>query len=74
MIVKCKNMTNAMRANKILYNNGIQSQVHKISDDPEISGCVYSVVFDDKYDERALYLICQNKISLHKKEKGYCGE
>lgn len=74
MIVKCKNMTNAMKANKILFNNGIHSQVQKISDDPEISGCVYSVVFDDKHIERALRLMCSNRISLHKKEKNLYGD
>lgn len=72
MILKCKNMTNAIRANKLLNNNKIKSRLEKISDDPEIRGCVYSVVIDDNFKNIALDILCKNNISFHKKEKAYC--
>ena len=69
MKLKCKNMTHAMKANRLLYNNGIHSRVEKISDDPEIHGCVYSIVIDDSYVHRALMIMNDGGVQLHKKEK-----
>ncbi len=72
MKLKCKNMTQAMKANRLLYQNGIQSRVEKISDDPEIKGCVYSICFSDKYLNHALEILNNGGVILHKKEKyGY---
>ncbi len=72
MTVKCKNITHAMKANRLLYNGGIESRVEKISDDPDVRGCVYSIVFSDRYAERALEIMCGGGVQLHKSEKkGY---
>ncbi len=69
MKIKCKNMTHAMKANRILYDNGIHSKVEKTNDDPDIHGCVYSIVFDDRHLNRALEIMCSGGVILHKKEK-----
>lgn len=69
MKIKCKNMTHAMKANRALYNSGIHSRVEKISDDPDIHGCVYSIVFEDRYLKQALDIMRSNNVLLHKKEK-----
>ena len=69
MKVKCKNMTHAMKANRLLYNNGIQSRVEKISNDPDMHGCVYSIVFADRYSKQALEVMCSGGVLLHRNEK-----
>lgn len=74
MKLLCKNMTHAMKANKILYNNGIHSKVEKSTDNPGISGCVYSIVFDDRYSNSALEYLCKGGVILHKKEKQRYGD
>ena len=71
MKLKCKNMTHAMKANRLLYNNGIHSRVEKISDDPEVHGCVYSIVIDDKAASHALKIMSDGGVQLHKKEIRY---
>ena len=70
----CKNMTHAMKANKLLYNNGIQSRVEKISDDPNVRGCVYSIIFNDRYSKEAIEILRAGGVMLHKKEYDYYGE
>ena len=74
MNIKCKNMTHALKANKILYGNGIESSVKKISDDPSVRGCVYSISFSDKYAETALDLMYNGGVLLHKSEKNVYGD
>jgi hypothetical protein len=69
MKLKCKNMTHAMKANRLLYDNGIRSRVEKISDDPDIHGCVYSIAIDDSLVRRALKIMSDGGVQLHKKEK-----
>ena len=70
----CKNMTNALKANKILYNNGIYSKVEKLTEYKETSGCVYAVSFEDKYFEDAVELMYKANVVLHKSEKNYYGD
>lgn len=67
-------MTHAMKANKILYKNGIHSRIEKISDDPEIHGCVYSISFSDKYACRAMEIMSKSGVQLHKKEAKNYGD
>lgn len=74
MKIKCKNMTHAMKANRLLYNNGIHSRVEKISDDPEVHGCVYSIVFEDRYQKQALEIMSSGGVMLHRKEKMHYGD
>ena len=69
MKLKCKNMTHAMKANRLLYDNGLRSRVEKISDDPDIHGCVYSIAIDDSLVRRALKIMSDGGVQLHKKEK-----
>jgi len=72
MKVKCKNMTHAMKANRLLSDNGIESRVEKISDDPEAHGCVYSIVVPDEYAGEAYNIMSSGGVLLHKTEKrGY---
>ncbi len=73
MILMCKNMTNAIKANKVLYDNGITSRIEKITDNPDVRGCVYSVVFDDRHKETAFSVLCKSSVVLHKKEKNFIG-
>lgn len=74
MKILCKNMTHAMKANKLLYNAGIHSSVEKLTDVEGISGCVYSINFSDKNFESALQVMCKGNVILHKKEKRYYGD
>lgn len=69
MKIKCKSMTHAMKANRLLYDNGIYSRVEKVSDDPEIHGCVYAVAIPDRFVETALEIMNSGGVQLHKKEK-----
>lgn len=69
MYIMCKNMTNAMKANKLLFNNGIDSRVEKIKNAENISGCVYSVVFLDKYEQDVLRILKNGNVILHKNER-----
>ena len=50
----CKNMTHALKANKLLYNCGVFSKVEKDADNPDVNGCVYCIMFDDKESVKAL--------------------
>ena len=68
MIIKCKNMTHAMKAKKILSDHGILSEVKKINNDPDISGCVYSIVFEDSFYNSAIILLKEGNVVLHKSE------
>ena len=68
MIIKCKNMTHAMKAKKVLNEAGLTASVEKINNVPDYSGCVYGVVFNDIYFELALKLLTENSIVLHKTE------
>ena len=68
MIIKCKNMTHAMKAKKILSDRGILSEVKKINNDPDISGCVYSIVFEDSFYNSAIILLKEGNVVLHKSE------
>lgn len=74
MKIKCKNMTHAMKANRVLYDNGIHSKVEKINDDPDMHGCVYSIAIDRSHLSRALEIMCLAGVQLHKKEKVNCGD
>lgn len=74
MKLMCKNMTHAMKANKLLYNNGIKSRVEKISDNPDVKGCVYCILFEDKYFDEVLKICNNNGILFHKKEKHGSGD
>lgn len=74
MKIKCKNMTHAMKANRVLYDNGIHSKVEKINDDPDMQGCVYSIAIDRSHLSRALEIMCLVGVQLHKKEKVNYGD
>jgi CTP:phosphocholine cytidylyltransferase-like protein len=74
MRILCKNMTQAMKANKLLYNAGIYSKVEKITDVKGVSGCVYGINFFDKNFEAAIKIMCEGSVILHKKEKQYYGD
>lgn len=68
MIIKCKNMTHAMKAKKIISEAGISVSVEKINNVPDYSGCVYGVVFSDIHFEIVYKLMKENHIVLHKTE------
>ncbi len=68
MIIKCKNMTHAMKAKKLLSDWGITSEVKKINNDPDISGCVYSIVFEDSLYNSVINIIKNGNVILHKSE------
>lgn len=68
MRLMCKNMTHAMKANKVLYNNGIHSKVEKINNNPDIKGCVYCICFEDKYKETVIDIFKKYGVILHKSE------
>ncbi len=74
MIIKCKNMTHAMKAKKVLKDAQINASVEKINNIPNYSGCVYGVVFSDIYFDLAIKLIKDNKIILHKTELNNFGD
>lgn len=74
MIIKCKNMTHAMKAKKILNESGISASVEKINNIPNYSGCVYSIVFGDIYFELVIKLLKENHIVLHKTELNNFGD
>ncbi len=70
MKLKCKNMTHAMKANRLLFIiTEYIPEWKKISDDPEVHGCVYSIVIDDKAASHALKIMSDGGVQLHKKEK-----
>lgn len=74
MTVKCKNMTHAMKAQRLLTKIGISCSVEKNNNDPSANGCVYSVKFDDAFYERAMHEMKMGGIVLHKSESnGYRG-
>lgn len=68
MKINCKNMTHAMKAKRLLSDWGIASEVKKINNDPNVSGCVYSVVFDDKQYDMAIRILKNGNVVLHKTE------
>ncbi len=74
MKILCKNMTHAMKANKLLYNCGIHSKVEKSTDNPGIKGCVYGISFNDKYFDKAIDAMKKGEVHLHKQEKNYYGD
>ena len=74
MRVICKNMTQAMKAGKLLNDSGIYAKVVKITDLPDVNGCVYSVNFKDPDFEKAINIMKNNGVILHKKEKNYYGD
>lgn len=75
MKIMCKNMTHALKANKLLYNCGVFSKVEKDADNPDVNGCVYCIIFDDKESVKALECMCKGGVILHKKEKQkYAGD
>lgn len=74
MIVKCKNLTNAIRANKLLAQNDIKSSVVKITDSEYGGGCIHAISFDDIFKKRALCLMKKRDIILHKTESIYYGD
>lgn len=74
MKILCKNMTHAIKASKVLTNSGITAKVEKLTNVPDIVGCVYSVSFEDKYFEKSIALMRSGDVILHKKEKNYYGD
>jgi len=74
MIIKCKNMTHAMKAKKVLNDSGVIASVEKINNVPNYSGCVYGVVFSEVYFELAIKLLKENNIILHKTELNNFGD
>ena len=74
MIIKCKNMTHAMKAKKILNEAGVSSSVEKINNISNYSGCVYGIVFADIYFELVIKLLKENHIVLHKTELNNFGD
>ena len=74
MIIKCKNMTHAMKAKKVLNDSGVLASVEKINNVPNYSGCVYGIVFSDIYFDLVLKLLKENNIILHKTEFNNFGD
>ena len=74
MIIKCKNMTHAMKAKKILNESGVLASVEKINNVPNYSGCIYGIVFGDIYFELVIKLLKENHIVLHKTELNNFGD
>ena len=67
-------MTHAMKAKRLLSDWGIGSDVKKINDDPDVSGCVYSIVFrSDDYDD-VIRVLKGGNVVLHKTEMYRYGE
>lgn len=74
MVIKCKNMTHAMKAKRLLSDWGISSDVQKLNNDPQVSGCVYSIVFDDREYERAAIIMQKGGVVLHRSENKLYGD
>ncbi len=74
MTIRCKNMTHAMKAHRILQENSIDSRVQKLNNLSDYNGCVYSIVFEDENFDRAISLFYKNNVILHKTEKIYYGD
>lgn len=74
MRILCKNMTHAMKANRLLSDSGIYSKVEKITEMSGVSGCVYCINFDDRNFETALEIMKNSGVLLHKKERNYYGD
>jgi len=74
MIIKCKNMTHAMKAKKVLNDSGITANVEKINNVPNYNGCIYAIVFSDVYFELVCKLIKEHGIILHKTELNNFGD
>lgn len=74
MTVLCKNMTHALKANKLLYQAGIHSRVEKKTSVNGITGCVYTIIFDDEQKDSAFDIMHKGGVILHKKEKVYYGD
>ena len=62
MKIELKSITHAMKAKSILEDNNIKCSVEKISKSFSEDGCVYSIVFDDKYKSESLSLLENNFI------------
>jgi hypothetical protein len=74
MTVMCKNMTHALKGNKILYQNGIYSKVEKETSVDGISGCVYTLTISERDFNTALSIMFNSGVILHKKEYDYYGD
>ena len=74
MKIKCKNITHAMKAEKLLGEQGIRARVEKNSHDPDVRGCVYSIVFSDSYVRPAVDLMLRGGVKLHSSEQGFYGD
>ncbi len=74
MIIKCKNMTHAMKAKRLLSDWGIESDVKKINDDPNVSGCVYSIAFESKNYDTVIRVLKAGNVVLHKTEAHRFGD
>jgi hypothetical protein len=61
-------MTHAMKAKKLLSDWGILSEVKKINNSPDVSGCVYSIVFDDNNYDNAIRIMKSGNVIVHKTE------
>lgn len=68
MTVKCKNLTNAIKASKYLTKSNINCSVIKITDDKSGGGCIHAVTFADEQGMRALKIMNLNGVKLHSKE------
>ena len=69
MTIKCKNMTHAMKAKKILAKNGIDAFVEKKSDIPDYTGCIYTINFDDSFYAKAIRVMDSGGVIIHSTEK-----
>lgn len=75
MTVKCKNLTNAIRASKALAKNNINCSVIKLTDEKSGGGCIHAITFSDEQTNRALHIMNLNGVKLHSKENlKYGGE
>ena len=74
MKIMCKNMTHALKANKVLYQNGIYSKVEKETSVSGINGCVYTLIISENDFEKAIGVMKESGVMLHKKELNYYGE
>ena len=68
MTVKCKNLTNAIKASKALAKHNINCSVIKLTDTKTGGGCIHAVSFSDEQINRALHIMYLNGIKLHNKE------
>lgn len=69
MTIKCKNMTHAIKAQKILVKNGIEASVKKTTYISGQSGCVYTINFNEEFCDKAMSLMMDNGVIIHKSEK-----